>query len=405
LWRPGMMGEALEPFLGKGLLTTDDETHDRARRLMEPAFRRDRLRNYTETMIEETRETVGELQTGDEVEIYDWSRKLALRIASKVLLGMDAEAELTQKLSRNFANGLETYNVPLHLQALQGPFTPRWQRKRARSAIRSLLSTEIERRRRTKNGAENILSILIEAEEDGESFSNEEIADQLFTLLFAGHDTTISTVSWMVMLLGKHRNVHEQLVDHLNANINGLPTVDDIMDGLPYLDQVLDETLRLYPAAWVGARRTREPFEVYGEVIPEDTGIAYTSAVTHRMPEYYDDPEMFDPSRFEPDRKRNRPAGAYVPFGRGPRTCIGMNFGKLEIKTIISILLTNFHLELLPGQDFTPQWMPTLTPKNGVETRIKAPNDSLISLNDNPPVDSQPEQDGNSESGNCPVTG
>lgn len=371
LMGPGIMGEALKPLLGKGLLTTDDEEHDRARRMMEPAFREDRLKEYLKTMIGKSEEYISELRPGDHIEVYEWSRDLALAIASEVLLGMDEEAEVYRRLGQLFRKGLSTYNVPLHFQALQGPFTPRASRRNARKKIRSVLSAEISERRKNGADGENILSILIRAEEDGEGFTNDEISDQLFTLLFAGHDTTISTVSWMMMLLGRNKRVYQKLRAHLSENIEGTPSVETIMNGLPYLDQVLDETLRLYPAAWVGARRTRESFKIYGCEIPADTNVAYSSMVTHRMSELFEHPARFDPSRFTPEKKRNLPSGAYVPFGRGPRTCIGMNFGKLEIKAIVSILLTRHGIELVPGQDFTPQWMPTLTPGNGVKVRIK----------------------------------
>lgn len=401
LWRTGMMGEALEPLLGKGLLTTDDEEHDKARRMMEPAFRKDRLREYLKTMIQKSSDYVGELEAGDEIEIYGWSRKLALAIASEILLGMNEKNQTYRQLSELFREGLSTYNVPLHFQALQGPFTPRAQRRAARKKIRSMIAEEIDDRRSNGARGEDILSILIRAEEDGDKFSDDDISDQLFTLLFAGHDTTISTVSWMMMLLGKNKQVYQKLRAHLDDNIQRSPDVDTIMNGLPYLDQVLDETLRLYPAAWVGARRTREPLRVLGYEIPEDTNVAYSSMVTHRMSELFDHPERFEPSRLTPEKKRNLPPGAFVPFGRGPRTCIGMNFGKLEIKAIVSLLLTRHGFELVPGQDFTPQWMPTLTPKNGVKIKLTEENQSGQAITEG--FDHQKPDD--SESDECPVTG
>lgn len=373
-WGKGLMGEFI-PFLGHGLLTTDDEEHDRARRLMEPMFRPDRLRIYAERMVDLAVEEVERLEPGDEIDLYDWTRDLALRIATRILLGMGASREVCARLSEKFEEGLSLYGYPLPVQSMEGPWTPFARMRRARKTFDRLLYEEIERRRRegpSDDREDNILDLLLEAGEGGEGFTDEEIRDQVMTLLFAGHDTTTDTVAWMFSLLGQHHDPYRKLRAEVRDELEeGDADPDDLMDGLPYLTQVMDETLRLYPPAWFGPRLTLNEVEIAGHTIPAGTHVAYCSLATHRLPELFEDPEMFDPSRMTPRRKRERPPGAYVPFGRGPRTCIGMNFGKLEIKAIVSALLRRFHLELVPGQKFTARTLPTLSPRHGVTVTVR----------------------------------
>ena len=143
------------------------------------------------------------------------------------------------------------------------------------------------------------------------------------------------------------------------------------MGGLPYLDQVLQETLRLYPPAWIGPRRTRAAFTLHGHAIPADTQITYCSWVTHRLPEHWPHPDAFDPERFSPQRAQRIVPGAYVPFGRGARLCIGRRFGELEVKAIVVTLLQRHEVELLPAQGLAARTIPTISPRHGVQVRLR----------------------------------
>jgi hypothetical protein len=203
-------------------------------------------------------------------------------------------------------------------------------------------------------------------------FTDREIRDQVMTLLFAGHDTTTSTVTWALMLLGQHRAPYRRLQEEITATLGYTDAdADDLDGGLPLLENVVAETLRLYPPAWIGPRRAIDDFEIYGHRIPGGTNIAYSSWLTHRLPHVFPDPDAFDPDRWTGDTARELQPGAYVPFGRGPRTCIGMRFGELEVKTILTTLLRRHHLELLPGQDFRAHTQPTISPRNGVRMIVR----------------------------------
>lgn len=370
-WSKGWLGE-LTPFIGHGLLTTDGEDHDRARRLMLPVFRPDRIRGYAERMVTQAGRAADRLDPGQHVDIYEWTRRLALTIACDILFGIDADHALARTFSRQFERGLAFYAYPIQLQVLRGPGTPWWHMQRARRKMDRILYHEIQRRRREGHDGENILDILIRADEDGDRFTDREIRDQVMTLLFAGHDTTTCTVSWAMMLLGQHRSPYRRLQGELEEVLgDDDPEAEDLNGGLPWLEDVVAETLRLYPPAWIGPRRAIEDFEIYGHRIPGNTNVAYSSWLTHRLPHVFPDPDAFDPGRWRDDTARELQPGAYVPFGRGPRTCIGMRFGELEVKTILATLLQRHHLELLPGQDFRAHTQPTISPRNGVRMTIR----------------------------------
>jgi cytochrome P450 len=370
LWREGFLGDLI-PFIGDGLLTTDGETHDRARRLLNPLFSPERIRRYAERMIVKAMERVDRLRYGERIEIFRWARETALEIAGDILFGFERSRVLAPTFSKLFDEGLRYYAYPLQVQYLKLPFTPWARLKKARRKMEEILLGEILRRRKEGAKGENILDLLIRAEEEGDVFTDKEIVDQALTLLFAGHDTSTCTITWMMVLLGQNRipylRLHEE-VDSIWGKRE--PSPEDLFQNFVYLDKVLAETLRLYPPAWVGPRRAIEDFEIYGVRIPGGTNVAYSSWLTHHLPHVYPDPESFDPERFDEENKSKIPPGAYVPFGRGKRLCIGMRFGELEVKTVVASLLSRFHLELVPGQDFRPHTMPTLSPRYGVYMNV-----------------------------------
>ncbi len=206
------------------------------------------------------------------------------------------------------------------------------------------------------------------------------------TLLFAGHDTTTSTIAFMFYELARHPDVVDRLLAEQRAQLadTALPTPTQLMgDGLPYLEQVLDETLRLYPPAWIGPRRSVTPFELHGHTVPGGAFVNYCSWASHRLPDVFHEPHSFRPERFSADAKAALPRGAYIPFGGGSRTCIGMRFGQLEVRTIATLILSRFALS--PPSDFhlSIRQMPTISPREGlpmiIQPRTTAPQTDLAS--------------------------
>lgn len=372
-WRDGSMGD-LMPLLGDGMLTIDGDYHRRARRIVLPAFHRDRLLAAVGTMTAETERAIAGWRLGEEVDLYHWARALALRVAMRALFGFDPDrAGGDSDLADEFERALSYYGNPYVMQILRGPGSP-WRRMhRSRALLDRVIYAEIARRRGAGDRGEDILSLLMEAvDEEGSGFSDRELRDQVMTLLFAGHDTTTSTVTFLFYELARHPGALARLLAEQDRVLGGLPPTDEqLMGGLPELEMALDETLRLYPPAWVGPRRVVETFEFAGHVIPAGMPVHYCSWASHHLPEVFPEPEAFRPERFAPAAKAALPKGAYVPFGGGSRTCVGMRFGQLEIRTIATLILRRFRLALRPGYRMQIRQMPTLSPRDGLPMTVR----------------------------------
>src|SRR5215204_4856475 len=322
-WRDGGMGDLI-PLLGDGLLTTDGDYHRRARRIMLPAFHREQIASAQEVMAEE-----------------------AVRAAMRALFGFDPSR--STDMAYRFERALGFWGRAYAAQMLRGPGSPYRAMVAARDRLDRVLFGEIERRRRSGERGEDILSLLLDAtDEDDSALSDQELRDQVMTLLFAGHDTTTSTVAFLFHELARNPGDHD-------------------------LDLAIDETLRMYPPAWIGPRRSIDPFELRGVRVPGGVLVNYCSWVSHHLAEVFPEPFEFRPERFLPEARAALPKGAYVPFGGGSRTCIGMRFGLLEVRTIAATILARFRPELAePERQISIRQMPTLSPRGGLPVVLRA---------------------------------
>ncbi len=375
-WRRGMFGEELTPLAGNGLITTDGEYHDRARRIAMPAFHRRRMDAAVEAMVDETDRAIAGWSPGDVVDVYSWIRDLAMNIAMRALVGLDPREgndghELALAFERAFAYLLEDlWKLPL-----RGPGTP-WARMQAhRRHLDELILAAIARRRREgTEGRDDVLSMLLEArDEDGSGFTDAELRDQVVTFLFGGHDTSSSTVSFLFYELARNPDVREQVAAEGSEVLAGAPpSLDQLSGDLPELDMALDETLRLYPPVWFGPRYAVSDFEFAGHHVPAGTHVQYCTWVTHRLPDVWgDDAHAFEPRRFAPEARKQIPRGAYMPFGGGQRICIGKRFGQLVAKTVATTVLQRFRLDVEPGFELEVEKTPTLSPYPGLPMVVK----------------------------------
>jgi cytochrome P450 len=360
-WRDGGMGDLI-PLLGDGLLTTDGAYHRRARQIMLPAFHREQVAQARATMVEETARALEGWRPGARIDLYAWTRHLALRIALRALFGFDPDRTTHDAdLAEVFESVLGYWGRDYTMQMLRGPGSP-WRRMlRARALLDRVIFEEIERRRASGERGSDILSLLLDAEdEDGSRLSVQELRDQVMTLLFAGHDTTTSTVTFLFYELARKPEEIDLLVVEADA------------DDQPRLDMAVDETLRMYPPAWIGPRRSIDPFELHGVQVPGDVLVNYCSWASHHLSEVFPEPWRFRPERFAPGEREKLPKGAYVPFGGGSRTCIGMRFGLLEVKAIAAQILSRFRLELVePMRPLSIRQMPTLSPRGGLPVVVR----------------------------------
>ena len=366
-WREGSMGDLI-PLLGDGLLTTDGDYHRRARQIMLPAFHRERLAASTSIMAEESERALGDWRPGGPLNLYTWARRLALRVAMRALFGFDPDrGGRDRSMAVDFEETLGYWGKDYVVQMLRGPGSPWRAMNRSRTQLDRVIFEEIARRRASGERGEDILSLLMDAEdEDGSGLSDQELRDQVMTLLFAGHDTATSTVTFLFYELARNPDEIAPLAEEVAAT-------DDFVSGMPRLDMALDETLRMYPPAWIGPRRSIEPFELCGIHVPGGVFVNYCSWASHHLPEVFGEPSQFRPERFAPEAKAALPKGAYVPFGGGSRTCIGMRFGQLEVKAIAAGILRRFRLELQDPQ-LRPsiRQMPTLSPRGGLPVVVRA---------------------------------
>ncbi len=372
-WRESSFGDLI-PLLGDGLLTVDEDYHDRARAIMMPAFHREQIVAATEAMTIETDEAIDALPVGEVVDVYEWMRNLAMRIAMRALLGLDPdEAGKGAAAAEHFERALGYYGIDFHMRLLRGPGSP-WRRmNQSRQVLDEIVFGEISRcRAHPDPDRRDILSLLTGARgAGGEEFSDREIRDQVMTLMFAGHDTSTSTLTFMLHELARHPEVTRRLQEEQERVLKGeSPTALQLEKEMPYLDMVLDEVLRLYPPAWIGPRRATAEFEFGGYTVPRGAYVNYCSWASHRLPEVFPEPEAFIPERFTRERKAALPRGAYVPFGGGSRICIGKRFGQTEVKLVATKLLQRLRIDALPGRTMTVRQMPTLSPKGGLRMRV-----------------------------------
>jgi cytochrome P450 len=379
-WRDGHFRDLIG-LMGDGLLTIDGEFHRRSRLIMLPAFHHNHIASSVDVIVQETERALDELQPGREIDLYAWTRRLAMRVAMRALFGVDPDGERARAIDAAglFERALAFYASDYFLRVFRVKGSPWARMQDAARQLDKLIYSEISHRRATGERGEDILSLLLDAhDEDGTALSDLQIRDEVMTLLFAGHDTTTSTISFMFYELARNPAVADRLIAEQDVRLAGAPpSGSQLTSGeLTELELVLEETLRKYPPAWVGPRRAIESFEFEGKTIPARAFVNYCSWASHHLPDVFEDPEQFRPERFAPDARAALPKGAYVPFGGGSRTCIGMRFGQLEVRTIATLILSRFTLSLPEDFKLAIRQMPTISPRDGlpmlVHTRTRA---------------------------------
>ncbi|MGO9760445.1 MAG: cytochrome P450 [Solirubrobacteraceae bacterium] len=363
-------------LMGDGLLTIDGEFHRRSRLIMLPAFHREHIAASAEAIVDETTSALDELTPGASIDLYAWTRRLAVRVAMRALFGVDPDGEQARSIdaAELFEEALSFYSTEYFLRVLRGRFSPWARLQRAARKLDTLIYSEISRRRATGERGHDILSLLLDAhDEDGNTLTDLQIRDEVMTLLFAGHDTTTSTVSFMFYELARQPHLVARLLAEQDAQLSGgQPTSAQLMSGeLAELEMVFEETLRKYPPAWIGPRRAVEQFEFEGHTVPARAFVNYCSWASHHLPDVFPEPEEFRPTRFAPEASAALPRGAYVPFGGGSRMCIGMRFGQLEVRTIATLILSRCTLALPDDFHMSIRQMPTISPRDGLPMLVR----------------------------------
>ncbi|BAY31835.1 cytochrome P450 [Nostoc carneum NIES-2107] len=365
-WREGWP-QNFKVLLGESLFLQDGEEHRKNRRLMMPALHGSALANYVATMEEITSGYLKKWQEKQEFTWFSEFKQLTFDIASQLLLGTTSGSESLRfsKLFASLSNGLFAIN------RLQLPFTTFGKAVAARNQILEYLSDFIKQRQ--QNPTKDVLSLLIQSkDEDGNSMSERELIAQAVLLLFAGHETTTSMLTWLCAELALHPDVKERArEEQLQLANKGALSLEQLGQ-MPYLEQVLLEVERLHPPVGGGFRCVIKDFEFRGFHVPAGWQLLYSIYVTHSLEEIYPQPEVFDPDRFSPQRQENRQYPfSLIGFGGGPRICIGIAFAKMEMKIIAAHLLRSYDWEILPHQSLATVRVPTNQPKDGLRVRFQ----------------------------------
>ena len=363
-WRSGWP-DNFKILLGESLFLMDGEEHRQKRRLIMPALHGSALANYLDTMKEITCLYLKKWEEKQEFVWFDEFKQLTFDIASELLLSTSPGSECVRlsKLFSTLTNGLFAIN-PLPL-----PFTKFGKAIAARNQIIEHLTKVV--RQRQQNPTKDALSLLVQAkDEEGNSLSEKELIAQAVLLLFAGHETTTSMLTWLCVELARHPEVLQRAREEQLQLARGGCLDLEQLGQMPYLEQVLWEIERLQPPVAGGFRGVVKPFEFKGFHVPAGWMALYSILATHRIPEIYPDPERFDPDRFSPQRQEHKRPFSLIGFGGGPRLCIGIAFAKMEMKIIAAYLLRGYQWEILPNQSLDTVRIPTSRPKDRLQVRF-----------------------------------
>jgi cytochrome P450 len=358
LWRNE--SDPVTSLLRHGLLVEDGESHDRLRKLMEPGLGRPQVNGQIEAMIRYTDAIAAQWEEDSQVDMLVEMRRIALLILMGTLFGVEFVPDM-DRMWRPILRAI-SYISP-GLWVIWSRF-PRRGYKRPLQDLDQYLLQIIGSRRRHPREPGDWLTHLIAG-----GLSDDLIRDQMLTMLIAGHDTSTALLAWSLYLLGSHPAALAMAQTEVDNIVGDKPLNDHNIGSLHYLDQVIKESLRLYPPIHVGNRKVDRPLNACGYAIPANTRVMYSIYLSHRDAALWPEANCFRPERFDRSQRPAQPPFTYVPFGGGPRNCIGAAFAQVEAKVILARILQSFDLTLVP-QKVRPYMGATLEPRPGVTMRI-----------------------------------
>jgi cytochrome P450 len=368
--------DRLSEVLGEGLVTSDGELWKRHRRMIQPAFHRARLAEYSRAMTDEALRMAADWNDGAVVDVSREMMELTLRVVCRTLFNHDVSGE-TDEVARVMS--------AFHNSLLRPDLLPSWVPSRGRKRLAratekldTIIYSMIDERRRSIEGGEqaptDLLQMLVTAVDedgDGAGLTEQEVRDELITMFLAGHETTSHALTWTLHLLSGNPRAATALREEVDGVLGDrAPTVDDL-EALPWTEQVIKESMRLYPPVYMVARRAAEDTEIGEYRVPAGSEVVCWIYMTHRDSRWYPWPNLFRPERFAADEVAKLPKMAYLPFGGGPRACIGAQFALMEARLILATLVQRWDFDAVPGHRVVPKLRITMHPENGVQMRIR----------------------------------
>jgi cytochrome P450 len=369
--------QGLKLVLGQGLLTSEGEHWRRQRRLAQPAFHRDRIAGFAAAMAGDTRDMLDRwaARAPATLDVHEEMMRLTFRIVGRTLFGIDVDGEAhAVGAALGFVIRFANDYVESIIRVPTWVPTPRNLTFRRSMATLDAVVARIvaDRRARGDAGADLLAMLLGARDETGAEMTERQLHDEVMTIVLAGHETTANALTWAWWLLARHAEVARRVRDEVDAVVGDRDPVPADLARMPLVARVLDEALRLYPPAWAFERQAIQRDVVSGYTVPAGAIVGVSPFVLHRHPRWWADPERFDPDRFAPERAAQRPRWVYLPFGAGPRTCIGAGFATMESQIVLAMMARRFELDLLPEQEVELEPLITLRPKNGLKLRVRA---------------------------------
>jgi cytochrome P450 len=372
-FQKGRRGDVSKQWLGEGLLNSEGARHQHQRRLLQPALHRQHLAEYATVMTTHAARLSQAWQDGDTLDITPAMMRVTLAIAAQTLLDADVEAEASAigQAITTLVQGSARVPLPLAPLVRRLPLPSQRRLRRAEAYLDTLIYQLIDARRVQGGEKGDVLTMLLDARtEDGRPLSPRQIHDEALTLLLAGHETTALALSWTWYLLAQHPDVDAMMQAELQTVLGGrLPTAEDLPQ-LRYTRMVFTEALRLYPPAWLMTRRAREEVVIGDYCFPPGTFFLLSPYLMHHDARFFPEPEAFVPTRWAAPPEAGHARYAYLPFGGGPRQCLGEGFAWMEGLLVLTTLAQTWRMELVPGPPVAPWGLVTLRPKQGIPLHL-----------------------------------
>ena len=375
---PQVEGQSpLRQVLGNGLLTSQGEHHKRQRRLIQPAFHRERIASYADAMVAETLATLSMWRDGEVRDVHADFAETTLRVLTRTVFDVDLAAADAATVRHAMALSNRGPGANVVLVAFMRRFAKHAlaARRETLTGINSMITRFIEQRRAEGSGRD-VLSWLLEARDDAAGqMTDRDVRDEILTLLLAGHETSTNALSWSFYLLAQHPDVVAEL--HREVDALGRPPTAEDLSKLHLTRAIVDESMRLYPPAWIMVRHTPTAVRLLDHDVPAHTTILLSPYITHRDPAHWRDATVFDPGRWltGPDGAYNPTPPtrhAFFPFGGGPRMCIGNTFALMEIALVLATVAQSWDLERATSRPVRMLPRVTLRPRGGMIMRVRA---------------------------------
>jgi cytochrome P450 len=361
----------LRPMLGDGLLLAEGDVHKRHRKLLAPAFAPKRLEKYGEIMVEETITQLARWRNGERRDIALDMMEMTLAIAGRTMFGADVRgdaAQVAEALELGMRSQQASLRSPIQL-GYHWPLPRHRQMRRAVAMLDEVVYRLIAEGRKRGTDRGDVLSILLLARDEAGGLSDKQVRDEVMTLLLAGHETTANALTWTWFELGRHPDVLAKLALEIDALGNRAVTVDDLPK-LPFNLAVIEEAMRIHPPVYMTGREAAADVVVAGHRLPKGSIVVVNIRGIHRRADYFPAPDAFLPERMLPDAKKARPRQHYLPFGAGPRVCIGAHFALLEAQLALATMVQRARLRLLATR-VDPEPMVTLRPRGGMPAVVE----------------------------------